>query len=120
MALRCELHDPHLHASQGRVARGPPYQHRLPDALVRVKPGILILAHGLSLPFDRRLGLRARTWSRQATSGRCAPEGQSPLNELSSVNEPMEHMAFEPSAIAFAYQRLTGGPQGPRPDRGGV
>jgi hypothetical protein len=36
------------------------------------------------------------------------------------VNEPMEHMTFEPSAIAFVYQRLTGGPQGPRPDRGGV
>jgi len=102
------------------VARGPPYQHRLPDALVRVKHGILILARGQSVPFDRRLGLRAKTWSRQATSGRCAPEGKSPLDELSSVNEPMEHMAFEPPAIALVYQRLTGGPKGPRPDGGGV
>jgi hypothetical protein len=85
-----------------------------------VKPGILILANDLSVPFDRRLGLRARTWSRQASGGRCLPEGQSPLNELSTVNEPMEDMAFEPSAIAFVNQRLTGGPQGPRPACGGV
>ena len=106
MALRSERHDPHLHASQGRVARGPPYQHRLPDALVRVKPGILILAHNLSVAFDRRLGLRTRCWSRRATGGRCVPEGQNPLNELSTVTEPTEHMAIELSEIAFVYQRL--------------
>ena len=85
-----------------------------------VKPGILILAHNLSVPFDRRLGLRTRCWSRRATGGRCVPGGQNPLNKLSTVNELTEHIAIEPSEIAFVYQRLTGGPQGPRPDRGGV
>jgi hypothetical protein len=85
-----------------------------------VKPGILILVNDLSVPFDGRLGLRARTWPRRATGGRCVPEGQNPLDELSTVTEPTERMAFEPSEIAFVYQRLTGGPQGPRPDRGGV
>lgn len=102
------------------MVRGSAVSTAPADALVRVKPGILILAHDLSVPFDRWLGLRTRRWSPRVTGGRYVPEGQNPLNELSTVTEPTEHMAIEPSEIASVYQRLTGGPQGPRPDRGGV
>jgi len=37
-----------------------PYQHRLLDALVRVKFGTQILVHDLSLSFGRRVGFECQ------------------------------------------------------------
>ena len=80
-----------------------PYQLHVLNALMRVKPGILILVRDLSPPF--RLTGRVRVPGSglgrlQATGGRYA-QRQNPLNELRTMNESTGCTTFRLPVAGF-------------------
>ena len=80
---------------------GLPYQHRLLDALMRVKLGTPIPSKTCRCPLTHELGPSARPWSRRATGGRCMPKGENRYNEMSTMNESLEYVAFERPVVAL-------------------
>lgn len=129
---------------------GLPYQHRLLDALMKVKLGTLILVQDLSVSFDPRVGFECQTLVSAGYLCLLRAQRGEPIqrdvdgdaavyvkpNDVRDYAEAIASLLDDEDnragsgvstssrnlpgvirnvAYRGVYQRLTGGPQGPRP-----